>query len=36
METSAKSGERVEEAFLTLSTRMLAAQNDASESDDDD
>src|ERR1019366_2278139 len=36
METSAKSGERVEEAFLTLSTRMLAAQNDGSESEDDD
>ena len=36
LETSAKSGERVEEAFLTLSTRMLAARNDGSESEDDD
>jgi small GTP-binding protein len=36
LETSAKSGERVEEAFLMLSTRMLAAQNDGSESEDDD
>jgi small GTP-binding protein len=36
LETSAKSGVHVEEAFLTLSTRILAAQNDGSESTDED
>ncbi len=35
-ETSAKSGQHVEEAFLTLSTRMLKAQADDSEAEDDD
>lgn len=33
-ETSAKSGQRVEEAFLTLSTRMLEADDAAAEDDD--
>jgi small GTP-binding protein len=35
-ETSAKSGQHVEEAFLTLSTRILKAQADDSEDEDDD
>ncbi|MGD1069646.1 MAG: Rab family GTPase [Bryobacteraceae bacterium] len=34
LETSAKSGERVEEAFMTLTSRMLEAQADESEDDD--
>lgn len=34
LETSAKSGERVEEAFLTLSSRMMSNQADDSEEDD--
>jgi small GTP-binding protein len=36
LETSAKSGQHVEEAFLTLSSRILKAQADDSESEDDD
>jgi small GTP-binding protein len=36
LETSAKSGERVEEAFLTLSSRMLKAPADDSDDEDDD
>ena len=36
LETSAKSGERVEEAFLTLSSRMLNAPADDDDDDDDD
>jgi small GTP-binding protein len=35
-ETSAKSGQHVEEAFLTLSNRILKAQADDSEAEDDD
>jgi small GTP-binding protein len=35
IETSAKSGQHVEEAFSTLSSRMLKARSDDSESDDD-
>jgi small GTP-binding protein len=34
LETSAKSGEGVEEAFMTLTARMLKAQSDESEDDD--
>jgi small GTP-binding protein len=34
IETSAKSGQHVEEAFATLSSRMLQAQADDSEDDD--
>jgi small GTP-binding protein len=34
LETSAKSGQHVEEAFLALSSRMLNAQADDSEDDD--
>jgi hypothetical protein len=34
LETSAKSGQHVEEAFATLSSRMLQAQSDDSEDDD--
>jgi small GTP-binding protein len=34
LETSAKSGQHVEEAFATLSSRMLQAQADDSEDDD--
>lgn len=36
LETSAKSGQHVEEAFRTLSARILKAQDDGSDSDDDD
>jgi small GTP-binding protein len=36
LETSAKSGQHVEEAFITLSSRMLKAQADDSDSEDDD
>jgi len=36
LETSAKTGQRVEEAFLMLSSRMLEAQDDRSRSEDDD
>jgi small GTP-binding protein len=35
LETSAKSGERVEEAFTTLSSRIMKAQADESESEED-
>ena len=34
LETSAKSGQHVEEAFLSLATRMLTAQAETSEEDD--
>jgi small GTP-binding protein len=34
LETSAKSGQHVEEAFATLSSRILKAQTDESEDDD--
>jgi hypothetical protein len=33
LETSAKSGQHVEEAFLTLASRMLTAQAETSEDD---
>jgi hypothetical protein len=36
LETSAKSGQHVEEAFLTLSSRMLKARDGNSDSEDDD
>jgi small GTP-binding protein len=36
LETSAKSGQHVEEAFVTLSSRMLKAQADDSDSEEDD
>lgn len=36
LETSAKTGQHVEEAFLTLTARILKAQDDESLSDEDD
>jgi small GTP-binding protein len=36
LETSAKTGQHVEEAFLTLASRILKAQDDATLSDEDD
>jgi small GTP-binding protein len=36
LETSAKTGEKVEEAFLTLTADMLAQDEDEGDSDDDD
>jgi len=36
LETSAKTGERVEEAFLTLTSRILKAQDDSEGDEDDD
>ena len=35
LETSAKTGEKVEEAFLTLTAAMLKAQNEGGGEDDD-
>jgi small GTP-binding protein len=35
LETSAKNGQHVEEAFLSLASRILEAQDDTSESEDD-
>jgi len=35
LETSAKTGERVEEAFLTLTSHMLKAQKDVCDEEDD-
>jgi small GTP-binding protein len=36
LETSAKSGQCVEEAFLSLASRIVKAQNDSAESGEDD
>lgn len=36
LETSAKTGQHVEEAFLTLTSRILKAQNDETLADEDD
>lgn len=36
LETSAKTGDHVEEAFLTLTSRILEAQNAAASEDEDD
>ena len=36
LETSAKSGQGVEEAFLSLASRIVKAQNDGAESGDED
>ena len=35
LETSAKTGDHVEEAFLTLTSRILEVQNVPSDEDDD-
>jgi hypothetical protein len=35
LETSARTGERVEEAFLTLASSMLKAGNESSSEEDD-
>jgi small GTP-binding protein len=35
LETSAKNGDRVEEAFVTLTSRILQARDDSDEEDDD-
>jgi small GTP-binding protein len=36
LETSAKNGQHVEAAFLSLATRILKAQHDSTDSEDDD